>query len=141
MQMTGNTIFITGGTSGIGAGLAHAFHQRGNHVIISGRREDRLRAIADSHPGMRWFRLDVTEVEAIREVVARTTSEFPALNCVVNNAGIQNRPDFTGPVDDASIVHEIETNLLGAIRLATVFLPHLCLRPSATLINVSSGLA
>ena len=143
MQMTGNTIFITGGTSGIGRGLAEAFHRRGNQVIVAGRREERLQEICDRCPGTRRFLLDVTDAAAIRDVARQAIAGFPSLNCVFNNAGIQLRPNFApgAAADDRDIAREIETNLLGAIRVAQAFLPHLAALPAATLVNVSSGLA
>ncbi len=94
MQLHGNTVLITGGTSGIGRGLAEAFHQRGNQVIIAGRREERLREMCRRHPGMRSFALDVTDSQAIQSVAAKVIAEFPALNCVFNNAGVQMRLAF-----------------------------------------------
>lgn len=143
MKMHSNTIFITGGTSGIGRGLAEAFHKLGNQVIISGRREDRLRSICAANPGMRHFLLDVTDLSSIRSAARKIMEEFPGLNCVFNNSGIQRRHDFAGgkPVDDAAMVAEIHTNLLGLIRVSAEFLPHLKNQPDATLLNVSSGLA
>lgn len=143
MQLTGNTVFITGATSGIGKGLAEAFYERGNQVIITGRREERLREMCGRHPGMRSFVLDVTDPEAIRAVAANAIAEFPALNCVINNAGIQKRLNFAPgtSLDEQAVEAEINTNLLGAIRVAVAFIPHLATRPGATLVNVSSGLA
>lgn len=143
MKMQSNTIFITGGTSGIGRGLAEAFHKRGNLVIVSGRREDRLKSICDANPGMRYYRLDVTDPASIRETARKAIEEFPCLNCVINNSGVQQRLDFASdtPVDDAAIVEEVQANLLGLIRVTAQFLPHLKAQPSATLLNVSSGLA
>lgn len=143
MNLSGNTVFITGGTSGIGKGLAEAFHQRENEVIIAGRREARLREVCGQHPGMHYFVLDVIDREAIRTVASSVCREFPALNCVFNNAGIQRRFDFSpgNALDDQALQAEINTNLLGAIRVAAAFIPHLATRPGATLVNVSSGLA
>jgi uncharacterized oxidoreductase len=143
MKMQSNTIFITGGTSGIGKGLAEAFHQLGNQVIISGRREDRLRAVCAANPGMRHFVLDVTDFNSIRNTARKVVEEFPALNCVFNNSGIQRHYDFAAatPLDDASVHEEIHTNLLGLIRVSAEFLPHLKSQQNAILLNVSSGLA
>jgi uncharacterized oxidoreductase len=143
MQMQGNTIFITGGSSGIGCALADAFHRRGSHIIISGRREDRLKEICARHPGMAYFVLDVTDPNSIRSVARKVTTDFPALNSVFNNAGVQMRAGFSadGSLDEQSLETEITTNLFGPIRVAAAFLPHLAKQAGGTLVNVSSGLA
>jgi uncharacterized oxidoreductase len=143
MKMDGNTIFITGATSGIGKGLAEAFHRLGNQVIVSGRREDRLRSVCAANPGMRYFVLDVTDMASVRDTARKIIAEFPFLNCVFNNSGIQRRHDFASgkSIDDAAMLAEIQTNLLGLIRVSAEFLPHLKNQKDATLLNVSSGLA
>lgn len=147
MQMSGNTIFITGGTSGIGRGLAEAFHQRGNQVIVAGRREERLREVCGRNAEMAWVVLDVTRPEEIRGIAAKVMGEFPALNCVINNAGVQMHVSFgaDGVLDDARLQDEIATNLMGPIRVTAAFLPQLAKMAGAphaepTVINVSSGL-
>lgn len=143
MKMRSNTIFITGGTSGIGKGLAEAFHRLGNQVIISGRREDRLRAICASNPGMRHFVLDVADPSSIRSTARKVIEEFPSLNCVFNNSGIQRRQDFAAEasIDDAAMLEQIQTNLVGLIRVTNAFLQQLKHQQDATLLNISSGLA
>lgn len=156
MRMDGNTILITGGTSGIGRGLAEAFHQRGNQVIVTGRREERLKEMCEQHAGMASIVLDVTRPESIGAVASRVIADFPALNCVINNAGVQMFVTFgaEGSLDDERLQAEISTNLLGPIRVAAAFLPHLAKMAgespllakagrsgAPTLINVSSGLA
>ena len=143
MQMHGNTIFITGGSSGIGCALAEAFHRRGNHIIISGRREDRLKEICARHSGMAYFVLDVTDPNSIRSVAQKVTADFPALNSVFNNAGVQMRAGMSadGSLDEHSLETEITTNLFAPIRVAAAFLPHLAKQAGGTLVNVSSGLA
>jgi uncharacterized oxidoreductase len=143
MKMHSNTILITGGTSGIGKGLAQAFHRLGNQIIITGRREDRLQSICAANPGMKHFVLDVTNLNSVRNTARKIIEEFPGLNCVFNNAGVQRRHDFESgkSIDDPAMLSEIETNLLGPIRVSTEFLPHLKNQQAATLLNVSSGLA
>ena len=143
MRIEANTIFITGGTSGIGRGLAEAFHRIGNRVIISARREALLENICAAHPGMSYFALDVTNPAAIRTVAGEVVARFPDLNCVVNAAGIQSEHDFSGDPspDDGALAAEIDTNLVGLIRLCAAFLPYLRTKEAATLINISSGLA
>ncbi len=143
MQMHSNTIFVTGGTSGIGRGLAEAFNRLGNKVIISGRREDRLREICAANPGMRHFTLDVRDPDAICAVARKAVAEFPSLNWVVNNAGVQRRLQIAprAPLDEQGLLDEVNTNILGVIRVAAEFLPHLAQQQNALLLNVSSGLA
>jgi uncharacterized oxidoreductase len=143
MKMQSNTIFITGGTSGIGKGLAEAFHKLGNQVIISGRREDRLRSVCAANPGMRHFVLDVTDMASIRSTARKVIEEFPNLNCLINNSGVQRRHNFAAgkSIDDAAMLAEIQTNLIGLVRVSAEFLPQLLKQQDATLLNVSSGLA
>jgi uncharacterized oxidoreductase len=143
MKMCSNTIFVTGGTSGIGKGLAEAFHRLGNQVIISGRREDRLRSVCAANAGMRYFVMDVANLASVRKTAREVIEGFPTLNCVFNNSGVQRRHEFAAgkPGDDPAMLAEIQTNLLGLIRVTSEFLPHLKSQQGATLLNVSSGLA
>jgi uncharacterized oxidoreductase len=138
-----DTIFISGGGTGIGRGLAEAFHKLGNRVIVGGRRETVLQDVCAANPGMSHVVLDVTDAASIRAAADAVLADYPDLNCVVNNAGLQRVHDFTatGGLNDAGIVEEIETNLLGLIRMCAAFVPHLSRRKEARLINISSGLA
>ncbi len=141
MDITGNTILITGGGSGIGRGLAEAFHAAGNRVIVAGRRREALEATVAANPGMAFKVLDVEDAGAITAFAAEIAAEHPGLNVLVNNAGIMRAEQLleTGDRSDAEAM--IATNLLGPIRLIAAFLPHLRAQPQATIINVSSGLA
>jgi uncharacterized oxidoreductase len=143
MKMNSNTIFITGGGSGIGQGLAEAFHKLGNQVIVGGRREQALKKLCGAHAGMRYYVLDVTDPSSIRSVAGKVVSDFPSLNCVVNNAGVQKYVDFSDgkQMDDAALLAEINTNVVGLIRVSAAFIPHLRKQDQAMLMNVSSGLA
>jgi len=142
MQVTGNTVLITGGGSGIGRALAEAFHRRGNEVIIAGRREDTLRKVADANPGMKTAVLDVQDPGAIERFAAHMAEAFPKLNAVVNNAGIMQREDWrTDTVDLSTAQATITTNLLAPIRLTAALLPQLKRQPKSTVLTVSSGLA
>ena len=142
MKTTDNTILITGGGSGIGRGLAEAFHALGNRVIISGRSKKTLEETTDANPGMEFLTVDMTDPASIRSFAAQLAEKYPSLNVVVNNAGIM-RPEklLDQPEDLADAEAIVTTNLLGPIRLTAALLPLLQKQPRATVMTVSSGLA
>lgn len=142
MNLTGNTILITGGGSGIGRALAEAFHARGNQVIISGRREQVLDEVTAANPGMKSLVLDIQDKADIAAFARTAVERFPALNVVINNAGIMKNEDVTETDAHLAVAEEtVLTNLLGPIRLTAALLPHLLRQPHSTLMTVSSGLA
>ena len=142
MNLTGNTILITGGGSGIGRGLAESFHALGNQVIIAGRRQHALDETTAANPGMKSLALDIENPAAIRDFAAKVVAEFPSLNVLINNAGIMRAEKLLAQQPDlADAEATVATNLLGPIRLTAALLPHLQKQPRAAIINVSSGLA
>lgn len=141
MQQSGNTILITGGTSGIGRQLAERFHALGNTVIVAGRRRELLAEVERALPGARGYELDVESAEAIAAFATRVVAENPALNVLVNNAGIMRAETLSSRQDLGNAEAMITTNLLGPIRLTNAFVDHLSGQPNAALVNVSSGLA
>jgi uncharacterized oxidoreductase len=140
MKLTGNTIFITGGGSGIGRGLAEAFHKLGNKVIIAGRRKGHLGETLQANSGMESVELDVADPARIAVVAKELIASYPKLNVLVNNAGIMHIDNLSGPIEDAVAVATVTTNLLGPIRLTAALVGHLKKQESATVINVSSVL-
>lgn len=138
MHMSGNTIFITGGGSGIGRSLAEAFHSLGNTVIISGRRRDRLAAMVAANPGMVAIELDVTDPDSISRVSADLVERYPGLNVLINNAGIMLIDDAAGAVDDMLLASTLATNLAGPIRMSGALIDHLKQQVNAVIVNVTS---
>jgi uncharacterized oxidoreductase len=142
MKLTGNTILITGGGTGIGRGLAESLQALGNQVIIAGRRKAPLEETIAANPGMKFLTLDIEDRSAIRAFAGRIASEFPALNVLINNAGIMRPENLKHQQDDLADAEAIvATNLLGPIRLTAALLPLLSRQPHSTIMTVTSGLA
>ncbi|MEX3969676.1 SDR family oxidoreductase [Paraburkholderia caribensis] len=141
MKLSGNTIFITGGTSGIGRALAEAFHVKGNKVIVSGRRKALLDEFAAHVPGIDTIELDITDPSQIERVANTLIAKYPNLNVIINNAGIMPFDDPAGMNDDPQAVHLVNTNLLGPIRVSSAFVSHLKEQADSYIINTSSVLA
>lgn len=141
MKLNGNTIFITGGGSGIGHGLAEALHKRGNKVIIAGRRRSHLDAVVAANPGMEAVELDITDPASIERVAAKLVIDHPELNVLINNAGIMQADTVAGKIDDALLTATVGTNLLGPIRMTSALIEHLKGRGDAIVVYTSSVLA
>ncbi len=141
MKTTDNTILITGGTSGIGLGLALRFHEAGNKVIVAGRRKELLEAITAEHDGIEALVLDVADPASIASAYDTVTREHPDLNVLVNMAGIMQLENLRDPRNLSTAESTITTNLLGPIRMLAAFVPFLTRQSEAAIINVSSGLA
>lgn len=143
MELKDRTVLITGGSSGIGKGLAEMFYRFDSHVIVTGRKEAPLQKLCEKNPGMQYFVMDVASPESVRQAVQKIESEHPRLDCLINNAGIQRSIDFTQESfpDFEALTHEVNTNLLGLIWMTTAFLPLLKRNQPASIINVSSGLS
>ncbi len=142
MNITGNTIFIPGSTSGIGLSLAVALHEKGNKVIVGGRRAELLDRIAAEHPGIGTAAIDTADAASIEAAAKEVLTKYPDLNVLVMMAGIMRVEDWHTPSAFLSCAQEVvTTNLLGPIRLIAAFIEHLQARPDATIVTVSSGLA
>ncbi|RWX74731.1 SDR family NAD(P)-dependent oxidoreductase [Neorhizobium lilium] len=141
MKSTGNTILITGGGSGIGEALAHRFHDLGNTVVIAGRRQDALERSIAGRANMHALAVDVDSQGGITDFAKRVLSDFPALNVLINNAGIMRFEKLDRARDLSDAEETITTNLLGPIRMIDALIDHLVAQPDAAIVNVTSGLA
>jgi uncharacterized oxidoreductase len=142
MKMSGNTILITGGTSGIGLELVKQLTALNNTIIVTGRDQKKLDKAKAAFPNIHTIKSDVSDPKAITALFEQVTQQFPNLNVVVNNAGIMKSINMHDKgVSLETLTDEIETNLNGPIRMAKQFLPHLKTQAEAAIMNVSSGLA
>jgi len=141
MKLTGNTIVITGGGSGIGQGLAEALHHLGNQVIIAGRRKGRLTEVVKANPGMRWVELDIENPANVSAVATRLIAEYPKLNVLINNAGVMQIDNVSAAIGEKLLVTTLTTNVMGPIRLTGALIEHLKRQKDAVVINNSSVLA
>ncbi len=141
MKATGNTILITGGGSGIGRALAHRFADRGDTVIVTGRTQKSLDEAIAGGATMSAYTLDIDDAAAIEQFARDVITRHPALNILVNNAGIMRSEDLSATRDLGDAEATILTNLLGPIRLTNALTPHLIGVPDAAIVNVTSGLA
>ncbi|MFD1951240.1 SDR family oxidoreductase [Sphingomonas arantia] len=141
MKTSGNTILMTGGGSGIGEALAHRFHDRGDTVIIVGRRQDALDRAAAGRELIHTAILDVEDVAAVAAFAKQVVTDFPSLNVLFNNAGIMKFEDLTTARDLTDAEATLSINILGPIRLTNALIDHLTRQPDAAIVTVTSGLA
>ncbi len=142
MNLSGQTILITGGASGIGLEMVKQLNERGNTIIITGRDKAKLEAARKQFPKIHTIQSDVSDSKAIGALFAQVTKEFPNLNILINNAGIMNEINLhkeTESLED--LTREIDINLKGPIRMSRIFLRHLKTKANAAIVNVTSGLA
>ncbi|UPK68497.1 SDR family oxidoreductase [Chitinophaga filiformis] len=141
MNLTNQTILITGGTSGIGYHLAVRLHENNNKVIICGRRKDRLSEISSAHPGIDTYVCDMEDADQRVMLAEWAINTHPSLNVLVNNAGILHYVDLTKPVDQQQLTAEVTTNLIAPIHLSGLMIAHLQKQENPAIMNVTSGLA
>lgn len=141
MNVTGNTILITGGTSGIGLEFAKCFLQLQNTVIVTGRDKNKLDAVLLAHPGLHGIISDASDPAAIARLHDQVTKDFPAMNVLLNNAGLMRIIKLTDQRSLEDVTREVSVDLASPIQMVQQFLPHLQDKRNAMIINISSGLA
>ncbi|HYA87105.1 MAG TPA: SDR family NAD(P)-dependent oxidoreductase [Nitrospirota bacterium] len=141
MKLSGRTVLVTGGTGGIGLGIAEAFYRCRSRVIVCGRDRRRLAAVEEKFPGITALPCDVGDGLQRKNLAAEVMRRFPDLDILVNNAGIQRYVDLKKGYDELkSGEDEIAINFVSVVELTALFIGHLMSKPSAAVINVSSGL-
>jgi uncharacterized oxidoreductase len=142
MKLNNSTILITGGTSGIGLEFVRQLSEQGANLIVTGRSLGALVETKTRFPNIHTFRSDVSKPADIEQLYFEVTQQFPALNILINNAGLMRQLDLIDDnIDLEDINLEIATNLSGTIQMVHQFLPHLKKQKSSAIVNVSSGIA
>jgi uncharacterized oxidoreductase len=141
MDLTAHTVLVTGGTSGIGLALAERFMDAGSDVVVCGRREDKLNAVKAKHPVMHTYLCDMERASERFSLAERVVRDFPKLDVLVNNAGIQRRVALTQPEPWETTHQEIAINLEAQVHLCMLLIPHLRKQARPAIMNVTSGLA
>ncbi|MCL2522670.1 MAG: SDR family NAD(P)-dependent oxidoreductase [Erysipelotrichales bacterium] len=142
MRIENNTILITGGATGIGYAIAKWFLERNNKVIICGRRTEKLELAKKELKEIEIFKCDVTDSKERVNLFNYISENFPDLNILINNAGIQRDIDLSrGILELEAGESELKVNLEAPIYLSALFTPFLKGKDNATIVNVSSGLA
>ena len=141
MDLSGHTVLVTGGASGIGAAIATRFLAAGSEVIICGRREEKLREAQAKHPKLLTHVCDVEDPSQRVALFEWAVREFPKLDVLVNNAGIQQRHALASELEWAHVRREIAINFEAPVHLTILFIPHLREQERPAIINVTSGLA
>jgi uncharacterized oxidoreductase len=141
MELEERTILITGGTSGIGFEMAKQLIARRNTVLITGRDQRKLEEAKSALPGVHTFQSDASKAEDIQSLQQRVTTEFPACDTLINNAGIMRNLNMNKPRSLTDVTRELDLSLSGPLQMVQEFLPHLKSKPNALIVNVSSGLA
>lgn len=140
MNLVNDTILITGGSSGIGLEMAKQLLALGNTVIVTGRNEEKMNQAKAKYPQLYTYAVEVTDIESIQQLYVEIIRDFPALNVLINNAGMMNAIKFQTAKAEG-IADEVTTNLAGPILMTQVFLPHLLKQKEAAVLNVTSGIA
>jgi uncharacterized oxidoreductase len=141
MKLSNRTVLVTGGTSGIGLGIAEAFQQAKSRVIVCGRNQEKLSRLEEKFPDITVLACDVGKAKEREKLAEEMLRRFPDLDILVNNAGIQRYIDLKKGYDELkSGEDEIAINFTAVVELTALFIGHLMKRPSAAIINVSSGL-
>ena len=141
MKNSGNTIFLTGGGTGIGRELARKWHDAGNTVIVAARTEEDLKETAEGRENIHIRVFDVADAAGIEPFARKLLADFPRINVLVNNAGIMPFEDITEKRDLGDAEKVVAINLLGPIRLTDAVVEHLKEADDAAIVNVTSGLA
>lgn len=138
MNISNNTILITGGASGIGLGLTERFVQENNKVIICGRRESMLKEVSDKLPSVVTRTCDLSIASERQELYRWISEEHPDLNVLINNAGMQQWMNISDDNFFERAQDEITVNIEAPVHLTSLFIQ----LPSLTsIINVTSGLS
>ena len=138
MKTSDNTILITGGGTGIGLALAEQFIKLGNDVIICGRRQNKLKEVSRNLPGIHFKVCDLTKTDERKILADWTIENFPGINILINNAGIQNNHNLKEQIDIEAVKQECEINFVAPVHLSNLFVEYFTKQNNPAIINITS---
>ncbi|WP_128545786.1 SDR family oxidoreductase [Larkinella soli] len=142
MKTTGNTILLTGGTSGVGLALLERLYEAGNRLLVVGRNREKIAELAPRYPEARFMACNLSSEADLQQLILTLQTDFPDCNVLINNAGVQfNYRLGDDPEAYSRIESEIRTNLTAAVQLCEALLPGFRRQPEAAILNITSGLA
>lgn len=139
MDIATRSVFVAGGTSGIGRELARRFLGAGSAVVVGGRDREALAALREQ--GFGTIGIDVTDADSVIAARDAVLAQHPNLDTVVTMSGVMLLEDLRDPAHFAATQTSVDTNLLGTIRVIDAFTPHLIARGAGTFVTVTSGIA
>jgi len=140
MKLTGNSILVTGGGTGIGRIMAACFLERGNRVAICGRRAEKLQEARQTHPDLEAYTCDVSDTDSRRGLLDDLARDGFLPNVLINNAAVMRTYDLTEPegLDFDQIEEDLRINFLAPLALNALLLPVLQKQANPAIMNVSS---
>lgn len=141
MNLSGNTILITGGSSGIGLELCKQLSKWNNTIIICSRSMEKLKEAKKLVPQIKIIQCDLGDLAQCNGLIEQIQFRYPQINILINNAAIVHKINFVETKEAVQMAEkELSVNVLAPINLIKKLYPFLRKKQNANIINITSGL-